>query len=303
MSILCFVIYVHFRNFIYKSKGEAWTQGYAGEHLFNLSQYTTFVGEYIGEFPLLANTLTQIWYIALGMSIFILLSKGYLRTALLLPLVFGHLMIGLTMTFAIFPLVSIIGLVLFVPSVIWNRLEQHINTEFSFDGVLSELQNLDNPYSLPEFGRFRKVVYTVALVVVVIVSLVTLPAVNMFAPAVPTHTEYYVFSAETQQGQHLDLINDRNLTYKRPHENLANQHETARYRMYLPHRTSFSEGQTKHLTRYICEKHPSITHINIWLIQNERTGTVLRKHGCGKHEPKTIQEPESVIKKEFVPIP
>ena len=81
------------------------------------------------------------------------------------------------------------------------------------------------------------------------------PEWSIFAGPDPRTTDrYYVFAAETEDGELLDVFNDRELTYDRPGQQLQKQHGAYRERFYM--NTIRRTGQSEHarlLADHYCE--------------------------------------------------
>ena len=136
------------------------------------------------------------------------------------------------------------------------------------------------------------------------------PTWTVFAPGPRTHDRYYVFPATTDDGQTVDLYNDRELTFDRPYDALQQQHSTYRERFYMGSIRSGGlddrHDAPHYLAEYLCAEwnanHDSeLTHINMYQVtefvtnetiddhesRNTRTQQLYR-HGCGDNEPTDI---------------
>ncbi|ELY93464.1 hypothetical protein C483_05853 [Natrialba hulunbeirensis JCM 10989] len=135
---------------------------------------------------------------------------------------------------------------------------------------------------------------------------------SIFAPEPRTTDRYYVFPAVTASGEHLDVYNDRELTFDRPHENLQQQYETYRERFYMNSVGATEPPETTALlAEHICtewnEAHDGdeLTHLTMYQVQEEvtretigtpddreRSAVLLHRHGCGDNEPTEIVDSE-----------
>ncbi|SDK98736.1 HTTM domain-containing protein [Natronorubrum texcoconense] len=139
------------------------------------------------------------------------------------------------------------------------------------------------------------------------------PNWSVFAPNPRTTDRYYVFPAETADGDRIDVYNDRPLTYERPSEELHTQYDTYRYRFYMNSVRSggFNDNDVPPiLADHLCETWEEeygveLTHVNMYVVyeditydtiddhENRDTRTSqLYEHGCGDNEPKEIQPPD-----------
>jgi len=136
------------------------------------------------------------------------------------------------------------------------------------------------------------------------------PTWTVFAPAPRTVDRYYVFPALTDDGQRVDVYNDRELSFDRPYDGLQKQYGSYRERFYM---NSIRRGGLNdrhagptHLAEHLCTEwnnthDTNLTHINMYQItehitnetiddhENRRTNTnQLYRHGCGDNEPTEI---------------
>ncbi|WP_254862519.1 HTTM domain-containing protein [Halovivax gelatinilyticus] len=142
------------------------------------------------------------------------------------------------------------------------------------------------------------------------------PDWSVFAPTPRTTDRYYVFPAETAEGEYIDVFNDgRTLTYDRPYEQLQKQHDTYRQRFYMNSiRRADDEGDLapKLLAEHLCETWEDehgieLVRINIYSVSEsitmetidapehrERTERRHSEHACGDVEPGPIAPPAHV---------
>ncbi len=138
------------------------------------------------------------------------------------------------------------------------------------------------------------------------------PEWSIFAGPGPRTTDrYYVFPAQTADGEQLDIYNDRELTFDRPGQELQKQHGSYRERFYMNSiRRAGTWGEApKHLVAHLCERAPEeygveLTHINIYEIteqvtretiddpeNRERESDLRSRHSCGDQPLEYIGEP------------
>ena len=135
---------------------------------------------------------------------------------------------------------------------------------------------------------------------------------GVFAGPDPRTTDrYYVFPAETEDGELVDAYNERPLTYERPHDELQNQYDTYRERFYMNsvRRGGFHNDIPVLLADHLCaqwadEHGQELVAINMYLVSEEithetvddpsnreRTYTEIYRHGCGDTEPTVLEPP------------
>ena len=144
------------------------------------------------------------------------------------------------------------------------------------------------------------------------------PPWSIFAPNPRTTDRYYVFPALTEDGEKLDVYNERPLTFERPGQELQQQHDAYRERFYM---NSIRRGHggglaNELLAEHICETWPEehgeeLTHVNMYEVTEsvtmdtiddpeERSQTVRPAnnnqnhayHTCGDDVPREIEVPE-----------
>ncbi len=139
------------------------------------------------------------------------------------------------------------------------------------------------------------------------------PEWSIFAGPGPRTTDrYYVFPAQTVDGEQLDIYNDRELTFERPGQELQKQHGSYRERFYMNSiRRAGTWGQApNYLVAHLCERAPEehgveLTHINIYEISEQvtretiddpanrdRASDLRSRHSCGDQPLEYIGEPE-----------
>ena len=104
------------------------------------------------------------------------------------------------------------------------------------------------------------------------------PGWSIFAGPDPRTTDrYYVFAAETTDGQQIDLYFNRSLSYDRPYQQLNRQHRTYRMRFYMNSIRRGSSPQSQELlAEYLCTQwaesnDTAITHLNMYAVREDIT--------------------------------
>ncbi len=138
------------------------------------------------------------------------------------------------------------------------------------------------------------------------------PNWSVFAPSPRTTDRYYVFTAQTEEGELVDAFNDRELSYERPYDELQKQHDTYRQRFYMNSiRRADDDARIVQLfADHVCERYEdehgvALTDINMWYVNEditeetiddptERDQTAFRiaEHSCGDHEPELLEWPD-----------
>ncbi|WP_255170908.1 HTTM domain-containing protein [Natrononativus amylolyticus] len=138
------------------------------------------------------------------------------------------------------------------------------------------------------------------------------PTWSIFAPTPRTTDRYYVFPAQTADGEVIDVYNEREMTYDRPGKELQKQFGTYRERFYMNSvRRAGFDGQASVLkAEYLCttwadENDVELTHVNMYQVREnvtmdtidtpedrDRYINIIYQHGCGDNEPIDIAPPE-----------
>ena len=142
------------------------------------------------------------------------------------------------------------------------------------------------------------------------------PDWSVFAPTPRTTDRYYVFPAQTADGDTFDVYNERELTYDRPYDELQKQHDAYRERFYMNsvRRADGEDGDAAailadHLCTTWAEEHGvELTHINMYVVtedvtmetidapdERERNAYLMHRHTCGDEEPTYIDIPDNPI--------
>ena len=117
------LVFVYVFTVILKSGPEWRTDGTAIYYALSLDQLVTPIGTYLYQFPELmrAMTIGTFWFEALGpLLLFSPIFTGQLRTAAVLGFMSLHLGIWLTMSIGLFPWVSSLAMVCFLPAWFWD---------------------------------------------------------------------------------------------------------------------------------------------------------------------------------------
>jgi hypothetical protein len=127
MAVLVQVWLVYGLNAFHKLRGNEWLAGDAVYEIFGVGQLTILIGPALADFHGLLLLLQYIWLGTLVASPLLLLSTTWLRTTVASLLIGGHIGMLFTMKIGIFPLISVVSLVLFYPPVVWEWLTARAN--------------------------------------------------------------------------------------------------------------------------------------------------------------------------------
>lgn len=139
------------------------------------------------------------------------------------------------------------------------------------------------------------------------------PTWSIFAGPGPRNIDrFFVFPAQTEDGQVFDIYNERPMTWERPTQEIQRQHSVYRERFFMstirstgPHRGQPAQLYAEFLCEYWAdERGVNITHINMWEVRERitvatvdtpedrsRTERRLYQHGCGDEWSQSISPP------------
>lgn len=123
-GVLLQVVLVYATNAVVKLRGEAWPSGVAIRHVFQLDRFTILAGELLAGEATLLSLLGWAWLASLIASPLLLIVTGRARSLVAGALLGGHLGMLATMWLGVFPLVSVAGLLPFLHSGVWDRVER-----------------------------------------------------------------------------------------------------------------------------------------------------------------------------------
>ena len=126
-----------------------------------------------------------------------------------------------------------------------------------------------------------------------------------------TEDRYYVFPAETERGERLDVWNDRELSFERPGDQLQRQYGTYRERFYMNsvRRGGDDTDVAPNLAEYTCEQWSAanddeLAYLELYMVgedvtretidspaDRERSYVAIYRHGCGDREPTHVASP------------
>ncbi len=345
--ILLQMVYMYVVNWHHKRQSDLWTSGEATPLIMGLDNTTFLLGDLTREFPTLLQYGGLKWYYMLMFAWLLVLLRGRARMLFVALFLGGHATFAITVRIGAFPYVALAGLLLFLQAQFWDDLStlgKRLGVSPSrLRPDPHDIERLGRLFPTIHWGieadRVRAWLYNLILVVVVL-STVTLavspfapmndvvseetedridevasvggvsqPEWSVFAPHPRTTDRYYVFLAETEDGDRYDVYNDREFTYDRPHDELQKQYGTYRERFYMTSVQS-SNVVASHLADHICaeweeERQTNLTHINMYEVtervtletiddpsERSREAERFYEHGCGDNPPAVLDEDE-----------
>ncbi|MDY6764979.1 MAG: HTTM domain-containing protein, partial [Halobacteria archaeon] len=119
-ALLLQVVMIYTVNAIFKLRGGIWTNGEAILYVFSLDQLTVLFGDILSQYPDLLVFLNYVWLVMVIFSAGLILLRGRSRAVFASLFVVMHLGMLLTMNLGLFPLISIAGLIPFLPREVWD---------------------------------------------------------------------------------------------------------------------------------------------------------------------------------------
>ena len=120
------IVAVYATNAVLKHRGSLWTDGTAVRYVFGLDQFTVLLGDALAEVPWLVSAFGRVWFWLLTVSWLLLVLRGWPRAILASAFVGAHVAMALTMQLGVFPLVAIVGLLVFLPAPVWRTIEARL---------------------------------------------------------------------------------------------------------------------------------------------------------------------------------
>ncbi|MFU8868202.1 HTTM domain-containing protein [Natronococcus sp.] len=354
--ILCQMVVMYVVNGYHKAQDELWTSGQATPLIMGLDDTTFLLAESLREFTTLLQIGGLTWFYMLIFSWLLIVLTGRKRMLLVAMFVASHASFIVTVRIGAFPYVAIAGVMLFLQAQFWTDLKavasyleveyERFDPEWQLEPLAARLPAVQ--IDRDRRRRARKTAYGIGLGLVVfsmgaftIMSLAPIgnvaetettveeriegtaqqlsidqPDWSVFAPTPRTTDGYYVFPAQTADGDVVDVYNGQaEVSYDRPYDELQTQYGSYRERFYMNSvRRGGIQGSNdapKKLAEYICttweEEHGTeLTHVNMYRVTEDVTMetidspedretdiTPVYQHGCGDHEPTEIHPPSS----------
>lgn len=176
--LLIQVVLVYTTNVAFKLRGDAWIHGDAIRYVFNLDQFTVGFAPVALAYPALLEAAAWGWFALICSSVLLIVLTGRARTVLVSLFAGGHVGMLLTMDLGIFPLVSLVALLPFLPATVWDRVDDLTRP------LAPTATRWRSTMSVPEFsftfGRRTRALRSAVLATLLVVML----AVNVMATGV-----------------------------------------------------------------------------------------------------------------------
>lgn len=285
-ALLTQVALVYATNAVIKLRGEYWRDGTAIVRVFSLDQMVVFFGDVLAGYPALLRVFGELWLVMVVASPLLLVLTGRARGAFAALFVGMHLGMLSTMKLGIFPLVSVVALLVFFPPSLWETVESRVVDPLRRQSEVAQLgTRLDG--LLPTFptqisrvrrgrvrgavGRLVPAVVTCLFVLILVwnamsVGLVATPDVvesnvepgqftwNMFAPAPLSVDGWFVVPGRLDSGERVDAFRRAPVDWEKPAD-VDKTYPSARWRKYLQDvRWSGDTDVRRGFASYLCQR-------------------------------------------------
>lgn len=260
-GILLQVLVVYGVNAVLKHRSDVWQDGTATEYIFHLDQYTVLLGDALAESPVALSVGGRLWFWLLTGCWLLVVLRGWPRAALVSAFVGAHLTMAATMSLDVFPFVSIVALLPFLPAVVWaavddrfvSRLEKRLP---DVEGMVAKWQRLPSRPSAvggnaADLAR-RYLLPAIAGLAILVMLAYNAGAVledgfgptdgpdyldgdphwNMFAPNPPQTTNWNSVTGTLESGARVDALHGGSISPDRPPDE-PSEFLSARWRKYF----------------------------------------------------------------------
>jgi hypothetical protein len=126
MAVLVQMLLMYVTNAVHKFESEQWMGGDAVMYITQADQLTYLFGNYLPELHGLLRVFTVLWVVLLFASPLLLLLTGFPRAVLGSLFVGMHLGMAVTIRVGLFPIVVVVGFLLFLQTPVWDAAERGV---------------------------------------------------------------------------------------------------------------------------------------------------------------------------------
>lgn len=160
MAVLIQMLLMYLTNAVHKVESEFWMGGEAVAYIMQADQFTYLLGNQLAEFSGLLRALTFLWVALLFASPLLLLLTGYPRAVLASLFVGMHLGMQVTMRIGLFPLIVVVGFLLFFQTPVWElgaRVVDRLNWSRALREWRSRFESLAGIVNTAEASLLRPI--------------------------------------------------------------------------------------------------------------------------------------------------
>ena len=286
-ALLLQVVLMYTVNAAFKLGGEIWLAGDGLEYVLSLGQFTTALGEFLAAYPTVLTVLDYLWLVMVAGAFLLIVLTGLPRTVLVGLFVAMHVGMAMTMRLGLFPLISTVALLAFLPAEFWEAATPRLAGTRPAGLARRLLARLDAALPVVTVSnvspRLRRVssglstvVPLVFLVLVVGWNVQVLgfergygpdpmpdavePAVeltrtdqywNMFAPDPLATDGWVVAPGRLEDGSRVDAFGGGDVSWDRPPD-VSATYPTARWRKYIVGLWRYDTGNRERFAEYLC---------------------------------------------------
>lgn len=314
-GVLCQVVVIYTTNAVLKLRGDAWLSGDAIQYVFSLEMFVHGFGHVLAEYPGLLVAFDKVWLALLAGSVLLVVTTGWRRAGLAAAFAVMHVGMATTMQLGVFPLVSVVALLPFVPTVAWDALADRPHRPFVAgprvarlrETIRSHLPLVATPSLPPAALEWGRRALTVALAAFLVVQLAYSaasvgflpvpdagpldgeapePRWNMFAPEPLSVDLWLKAPATTTTGERVDAFHGGPFTWDKPPD-VSESYPTARWRKYATNVADDDGEVPAALASYLCSHSP---HGRFTAIENVTVYGVWQPTRLDGPEPTTRDE-------------
>jgi hypothetical protein len=288
-ALLCQVVVVYTANGLFKLRGDLWVEGTAIRYVFSLDRFTWLLADVLADHPALLVALDRVWFAMVLSSVLLVVVTGWPRAALVSLFACAHLGMLLTLRLGLFPLVSVVALIPFLQSAVWDRAMSSVGQRLGpmVDHLSARVSGADGggtrvapgreipiSISIPDRARTWWNRTTSGVVAVLLATMlvwnaatlgyVPLPGVatgavdpaehgwDMFAPEPLLADGWYVVPGRLDSGRSVDALHRRDVRWDRPPD-VTDTYPTVRWQKFLFNlRDRRYAGYREALAGYLC---------------------------------------------------
>lgn len=127
-ALLLQVVTIYTANVLFKLRSEVWLSGSAVGRALAMGKFSTPLADLLVQVPVVLELATWTWLALLASAPLLVLAPGRFRTLHVALFAGVHVGMLATMALGIFPLVLLAGMLPFLPSTVWARLEARLPT-------------------------------------------------------------------------------------------------------------------------------------------------------------------------------
>jgi len=293
-AFLLQLVVIYVANAGFKLQGNAWTSGRAVRYVLALEQFSVRLGPHVTAFPELLVAVNWLWVAMLLGAPLLVVATGWRRTLVVAPYVCAHLVMLSTLRLGLFPLVTVAMLSAYLPSSVWDRVEEGVaapvagragRLEDRLRGLVRREPRL--PAGVRRAGRVAAPVVVATLLVGSVawpaasLGVVEAPVDNddvetdgyvwrLFAPNPPTSVRWVVAPATLETGETVDALDGSAVEWDPP--DAADTYPSALWHRYFNEMRSAGAAERRPLGTYLCrrgvpERAASVESVSVYLVE------------------------------------